>query len=170
MSQLTEFYSETGPDHEGRYLGDILEMDDEWFETCHDYIQWLFPLTEPSNFNPDAPIMTQEDIEFLSHPMNYSAICDSVIRFMYFLGMDWDWRTEGSIKYFSVGDTRKFSNFIPFNHNHLRVTRMLTFLKIIGRANFAQGILRGIEEGAAILNLEINPKSLTYWEEAVNEG
>lgn len=169
MSQLTEFYSEVGPDNEGRYLDDILTMDDDWFETCHDFIQWLFPLKEPSNFNPDAPIMTEKDILFLSHSMNYKAINNSVERFMYFLGMGWS-HLPSATNAPLVEDEKKFAKFIPLNHNHLRMTRMLTFLKLIGRVSLAKDILEGILLSAKLLNLEINSTSLKYWEEAVCEG
>jgi hypothetical protein len=55
MSQLTEFYQGTGLDTEGRTLAQIWAFSDEAMEDDHDFIQWLFPLREPSRFNPDAP-------------------------------------------------------------------------------------------------------------------
>ena len=36
------------PDHRGRTLSMVLAFSDERAEQTHDYIQWLFPLDEPS--------------------------------------------------------------------------------------------------------------------------
>ena len=35
--------------------------DDQTMESCQDFIQWMFPLGEASSFNPDAPLLTDED-------------------------------------------------------------------------------------------------------------
>jgi hypothetical protein len=50
-SRLLAFYRGQAPDDAGRWLKDIWEWDDEQLETTHDFIQWLFPLPEPSRFN-----------------------------------------------------------------------------------------------------------------------
>ena len=62
MSQLIEFYRETGSDARGRNLERIWAYSDNEMEYHHDFIQWLFPLREPSQFNPDAPVLSDEDI------------------------------------------------------------------------------------------------------------
>ena len=63
LSNLVAFYRENAPDSEGRTLSQLWAWDDERLEEVHDYIQWLFPLPEPSQFNPDAPLLTPQDIE-----------------------------------------------------------------------------------------------------------
>jgi hypothetical protein len=47
----------------GRTLDDILAWEDARLETCHNYIQMLFPLPEGSIFNMQAPIITREVME-----------------------------------------------------------------------------------------------------------
>jgi hypothetical protein len=44
--------------HRGRYLREIQEWPDDQLESVHDYIQWLFPLPEPSGFNVAAPALS----------------------------------------------------------------------------------------------------------------
>lgn len=65
MSAIVDFYrDEKGVANPSGYsLFDILHNweDGDW-EGVHDFIQWVFPLKEPSNFNPDAPLLTEEDI------------------------------------------------------------------------------------------------------------
>ena len=57
-----DFYRGNGPDSEGRTLAEILAWSDDELEAVHDYIQWLFPLPEPSMFNADAPVLTPAEI------------------------------------------------------------------------------------------------------------
>ena len=54
------FFRHEGPDCEGRYLRDMRGWSFERMETCHDYIQWMFPTETPSNFNPTAPLLTPD--------------------------------------------------------------------------------------------------------------
>lgn len=84
-------------------------------ETIHDYIQWLFPLNVVSECQPYSPILTEEDIfEFRSSNELKLKIIKSVQVFMNFLKENQEiWVTK-------------------FNHNHLRITRMLRFLTLIG--------------------------------------
>jgi hypothetical protein len=52
MSRLLDFYRGVGADTEGRRLEDILAWPDDDLEEVHDFIQWLFPLPEPSRASP----------------------------------------------------------------------------------------------------------------------
>ena len=56
------FYRGDGRDHRGRLLSDIHELDFYELEFNHDYIQWLFPLPEPSGANASAPLLSNDDI------------------------------------------------------------------------------------------------------------
>ena len=51
------------PDHRGRILVVLLQQSDHEAETTHDYIQWLFPLDEPSRSVNGAPVLTESDID-----------------------------------------------------------------------------------------------------------
>ena len=62
MSDLIAFYRGLAPDSEGRTLADLWAFSDREMEDIHDFIQWMFPLREPSRFNPDAPLLTAADI------------------------------------------------------------------------------------------------------------
>ena len=62
MSPLLAFYRGAGPDAAGRTIDEIWAFDHRQLEMVHDFIQWLFPLPEPSRFNPDAPLLTAADM------------------------------------------------------------------------------------------------------------
>src|SRR5437870_1224003 len=60
MSRIIDFYTGAAPDHRGRFLREIVEWPDERLESVHDFIQWLFPLPDPSPVNPEAPVIDRE--------------------------------------------------------------------------------------------------------------
>src|SRR6266446_244642 len=89
MSQIVEFYRGTATDAEGRLLADIWTWNDEDLEDVHDYIQWLFPLPEPSQFNPNAPLLTSADIAIFSEDQKLRAnVRKSFERIVTFLGLE----------------------------------------------------------------------------------
>src|SRR5713101_7352662 len=59
---LVDFYLGRAPDYKGRVLGDIWTWDYGTLEETHDYIQVLFPLTEPSMYSSRAPLLRAKDI------------------------------------------------------------------------------------------------------------
>src|SRR5689334_17044420 len=63
--RILEFYS-GGLDDHGRTLLEIQAWSNEQLEECHDQIQWLFPVPEPSQLNPTAPLLTPEVIATFS--------------------------------------------------------------------------------------------------------
>src|SRR5947209_4025975 len=87
MSRLLDFYRGLKTDTEGRFLNEILAWDEDDFEAVHDFIQWLFPLPEPSQFNPDAPLLTKADIiAFKTDPALHANLLKSFDRILRFLG------------------------------------------------------------------------------------
>jgi len=87
-SRIIGFYSGTEPDHRGRYLHEIQSWPDDQLEAVHDYIQWLFPLPEPSGFNLAAPVLDRESIqEFRTRPELQQKLRRSFLRLMNFYGL-----------------------------------------------------------------------------------
>src|ERR1700730_3164051 len=90
MSRLLDFYRGQGTDAEGRFLKAIWTWEDNDLEAVHDFIQWLFPLPEPSQFNPDSPLLTANDIEaFKNDPVLQTNLIKSFERILGFLGFSW---------------------------------------------------------------------------------
>lgn len=54
------FLSGSCPDDQGRFVNEYLEFSPERWEECHNHIQWAFPSSIPSEFNPNAPIINYE--------------------------------------------------------------------------------------------------------------
>lgn len=119
MSAIIEFYTGSGQDHRGRSFADYMSMSDQDREYVHDYIQWLFPLTEESRFNLDAPVLTEEDIQVLrDSKMAQYRLGLATLRMESFYWNYEHWRSEG-------------------DHNHMRITRILKCLMLLGATHLA---------------------------------
>ncbi len=55
------------PDAKGRMLSDLWNKRDLFLEFSHDYIQWMFPLNERSKHHTKAPVLDDEDIQFIQN-------------------------------------------------------------------------------------------------------
>src|ERR1043166_5517907 len=88
MSRLVDFYRGDATDTAGRLLKDVWTWGDDQLEYVHNYIQWLFPLPEPSQFNADAPLLTQADITaFQQDALLRANLQKSFERILAFLGL-----------------------------------------------------------------------------------
>lgn len=69
-AMIVPFYLGEKPDLEGRTIQQIWTWDFEELECVHDYIQWLFSISDKSYFNSHAPIVDEQVIEtFRRNPM-----------------------------------------------------------------------------------------------------
>ena len=134
-----------GPDHRGRTRQDILARDDRWLEDTHDYIQWLFPLPEPSPYNPEAPVLGRDDIAaFRADASLREGLLDGFDRMLAFYGFESLARLE---------PPRPDAAWIsPRNHNLLRISRILRSLALLGceqQAGLFHQALERLAEGGA---------------------
>jgi hypothetical protein len=134
-NSIIAFYSEQSRDHRGRLFSDILKYTDVQIEEYHDFIQWLFPLTEPSPFNPLAPTLDKEtQAEFKSNAVLKINLCKACCRMLSFYGLCCSC-TKPPSDYIKPNDAfvGKAENWMTFNnHNHLRLTRILISLRLLG--------------------------------------
>ena len=115
------FLEGTGVDGYGRSLDQILTESDEYWERTHDFIQWLFPLTEVSRSVRNAPVLTDDDIKQIRESETAQAnIQRSVIRYKEFLAGTTKWRSG-------------------YDHNHLRVSRVIKSLRLLVNDEAANG-------------------------------
>jgi hypothetical protein len=164
MSAIHAFYSGYDPDIDGRYLFQIQDEDDDWLEFDHAWVQWLFPLKEPSNFNPDAPLLTEEDIAlFKANPVLQGNLIESFVRFLTFLGLTWE--GENIVKGENFNSRRLYC-WDGVNHNWLRITRCLTSLKLLGCERYARKLYDCLKHLHENENL-VSENSFEYWRKAM---
>jgi hypothetical protein len=164
-SLILEFYRLHRPDSEGRMLEKIWQWDRERLEECHDFIQWMFPLDEPSSVNPDAPLLTKADrAAFDGNPALRAAMRRSLVVFLDFLGLELcgDGRVEKAAHFDERIALWKYTN-----HNWLRITRMLKSLRLVGLEAEAQQAWRCLRQ----LHDEdgyVSAHSFHYWQTAID--
>lgn len=163
MSHLIAFYRGQEPDSRGRSIDEMWSWDHRRLEMIHDYIQWLFPLPEPSRFNPDAPLLSDQDIAVIrGDPALQDRVRRSLDLMLGFFGLVREGRdiTRGA-------DLAKAHWLQPLNHNHLRLTRILLFLGHAGLRAEAGGLLACLEDIAAHEGRDaITQRTLAFWRAA----
>ncbi|KAL8931219.1 MAG: hypothetical protein Q9216_007252, partial [Gyalolechia sp. 2 TL-2023] len=183
--------------------------------SSHNYIQYLFPLPEPSPINPSAPIITETTFSaFRSRPELRSQLRRSLTRILQFYGLELiiskgggggggpsspnnDSKNEnedadgGDVdRSGGAGEVEEQSKAPPhyrvhpsphfythasrnwvtrFNHNHLRITRILRCCRVLGLQDEAAAFyaaLVDIAEGEKQQGGVISPRSLMFWRRA----
>ncbi|BCP52958.1 hypothetical protein K32_15750 [Kaistia sp. 32K] len=171
-TSILHFFAGMGTDDRGRTLTGILAWDDDRLEQVHDYIQWLFPLPEPSAFNPGAPLLTAADIEaFQTHAALRSALRAAFVRLLAFYGFAFVPGAEGArVARAATFPARSRSWLAPRNHNFLRISRILRALTLLGLAEEAGAFLAALEAVHAEHAAIIGETTLGYWRAAAGQG
>jgi hypothetical protein len=172
-SRIIGFYSGTEPDHRGRYLHEIQAWPYDQLEVVHDYIQWLFPLPEPSGFNVAAPVLNRKSIqEFRTRADLQEKLRVSFLRMINFYGLEahsGEQITVTRAPNFAAKATVWLS---PGNHNHLRITRILRCLSLLGleaEANaFFDCLSESYEDEQKKPMPAISDETMLYWREAAS--
>lgn len=165
MSKLTEFYAGAGKDHAGRKLAEVQAFSFDQLEDVHDYIQWLFPLPEPSQYNPWAPLLTDADIQaFNSDTQLQLNLRKSFNKALDFYGLV---LAHGAVLPGAHFHQRRTGWQTPYNHNLLRITRILRSLTLLGLKTEALAFLVLLEDQYRKRQDTIGAETIGYWRKAV---
>jgi hypothetical protein len=168
-SRLVAFYRGAGRDHRGRLLSDIHEFDFYELEFHHDYIQWLFPLPEPSGANASAPLLSSEDsAAFKSDDSLRKALLQSFELMLQFYGLELVNRSR-EVEVVRGKNHAERSNvwLTRGNHNFLRISRILRSLSLLGCGAHASAFLKCLEGIYAEEASTIGDTTMGYWRRAV---
>ena len=171
-STLVAFYRGTGHDHRGRCLSDIHEFDFDELEFHHDYIQWLFPLPEPSAVNASAPLLSNEDVAaFESDDSLQEALLKSFSLMLRFYGVELAGAgTSIEMRRGSSFDERSRVWLTSGNHNFLRISRILRSLSLLGHEEYASAFLKCLEGIYEEQSRTIGTTTLGYWRRATTKN
>jgi hypothetical protein len=167
---VLDFHLGVAPDHAGRHIGDILGLDDAELESTHDYIQWLFPLAEPSRAVPTSPVIGPTEIaDFRQNESARAMQIRALERMLRFYGLRLDAKPGGS---WSVTPAANFSSrrrewLTPGNHNLLRLTRIMKSLILLGHRPYAEALFRRLETLYQENPSAIGPTTFRFWQEAI---
>ena len=170
MTAFLAFYRGAGTDHLGRTRGEIVGWDNDRLERVHDFIQWLFPLEEPSPVNPSAPVLTPGDRHaFQREPALHEHLLDSFQRMLAFYGFDRRVdRRAVTIEKAADWSERSAVWLRPHNHNHLRITRILKSLMLLGARDEAVAFYRVLQDVYASNHSKIADETMHYWTHAAS--
>lgn len=164
-SQLIEFYRGDSPDIHGRFLQDILQWPDERLESQHDFIQWLFPLTEPSQVYADAPLLDLATIDtFRNDPQLKNKVRTSLQTMLRFYGFSVDLSLPIHLQLSAKFAQISAHWLSPGNHNLLRITRILKSLRLLGLDDEARAFYEVVASLPRISDL-----TRRYWSAAAKE-
>ena len=137
-------------------------------ESVHDYVQWLFPSRRPSQFNPDAPVLTEEVIAaFRADPQLRERLLKSFERMLRFYGFETVEDEDGLAIKRASNWRERFGNWVsPGNHNHLRITRILACLRALGLARYARAFLEALEAVRKEFPAAISGRTAEFWRSA----
>lgn len=157
--QLLAFYGEEdGIASNGYSREQLLAWSDEDWEQEHDFIQWLFPLKDASNYNPDAPVLSESAILwFRSDPLLQQRLRQSFQRWLGFCGL-------GYVENHVVQMKPRPEVWDWPNHNWLRVTRVLKSLTLLGLQNEANDFHRFLYS----MKERVGPETWGYWTDALH--
>jgi len=139
----SDYYSATHIDELHQKL-----QDHDWLENTHDYIQWWFPLLEKSRSISSSPVLTPMDV---------------------------DWKRLESFQVFTINALANgMKNFFiendhwiaPYNHNHLRITRIIKSLRLLAGNRYANDWKKWLFEYLSERVSVIDPKAVEYWRDA----
>ena len=148
MSPIVAYLSGEGADSAGREVFEVLAFDDPAIEQVHDFIQWMFPLRERSGAQPNAPVLTDEDVEAIRESMAaQAALAAATDRMAIFYYRNGHWLTAT-------------------DHNHLRITRIIKSLRLLRGDVLADAfrdlILARVEEAGS----PVGAPTLGFWARA----
>ncbi|MDP4533486.1 opioid growth factor receptor-related protein [Marinobacter salarius] len=159
-SALIKFYRGDGTDHVGRTLDDILAFDDFWLEHTHDYLQWLFPIPEPSQYSARVPVLTREDIAFFRTDRHLrTQQIRALDRMLAFYGLK---RRDGGIFPLPGLNMRTHIWLKPAGHNHLRITRIIRSLQHCTQPGLARRLQSVVIELGRSVG-QVKDQSIGYW-------
>jgi hypothetical protein len=156
---------------------DLNVLSNDEFEECHNFIQYFFPTDTPSNFNKDCPLFpstssylydlnkSEARIAFNIRTHNFMKRLGFTKRLGYTINSDYlidDFIPENSISNWYEDE---------FNHNRLRITRVLRHSILMTKYTSAQDMYTDLYRNvvSVVEDYESEGDSVGYWKEAIGE-
>lgn len=141
----------------------------EELEATHDYIQWLFPTYERSNFNPEAPTLQRNvAAAFQQDPVLRATFRRAFVLMLGFYGLALVEDDTGMhVRKGAAFHLRSATWLTRGNHNYLRLTRIMKSARALGEPELARALgdcLITIYHSHAEM---IGERTLSYWKDAL---
>ena len=147
--RLHDFLAGSGRDARGRTVSDVLAFGPAELEASHDYIQWLFPLPTPSMAQPSSPVLDEAQAAAIrADPAALANLRAGAAMMRRFYETQDHWLTS-------------------FDHNHLRITRIVASLRMLAGEADARAFLAAVEARCRAAGDPVNARSRRYWAQAL---
>lgn len=168
---LLAFLRGEGPGPKGRVLDEVLAFDMVQMEKDHDFIQWLFPTDEPSQF-VEVPLLT-ETLQLIARQDKVVVCCmrRSLDIFLAFLGLRMvSAPGEWQVKKANFRARKKICWTVTCaegNHNWRRISRVLKSLNLLGLEGEARALYLCLERLWATGSIpRFAEKTMPFWRDA----
>jgi hypothetical protein len=143
----------------GSWLWSSEALSREFLESNHNYIQWILPITKPSKFNPDAPVLNDQDVFAIRNdcPLQDNVFYSAALM-LGFWGLSINFADPK--RYICI---TPLQNALPFEnlqrnpHNQLRMTRLVQSLRAFKMYHTSRIALLAIN--ALLIGISIANKS-----------
>ncbi len=134
----------------GRNLQDIWKLSDKEIEQTHDFVQVVFPTNKPSMAVSHGFYLDSETLieQIKNNPEAKKNIVKSAKWFLSFLERNTYWNQK-------------------YNHNQLRITRVIESLRLLVSSEEAEKFYRSVLELIEDDN-KVNFDTLLFWKNALN--
>jgi hypothetical protein len=169
IDAIVAFYRHESTDDRGRSLRQIWGWDHARLEGVHDYIQWLFPLREPSAVNYTAPLITDRTVAVFAG----NAVLRDNLKRSFELMLDFyglvlvDQKHRLAVVPTSSFEGRSRTWLMPGNHNHLRLTRILRSVGTLGLPDCAAALFDRLVVIYREAPGAISSTTFQYWQRAI---
>ena len=148
MSVILHFLEGNQTDIYGRMLSDIWKFNDKKIDNEHNFIQWIFPTQIPSASVPGSPVLQIEEIKLIRES-------ETALENLY----------KSSEWYLDFLERNIFW-IKPYDHNHLRITRAIQSLRLLGDPDEADFFRDFIFRLVGTDKNKIPQKTIKFWEDA----
>ena len=147
MYSIYEFLT-GGIDHAGRTHAFICNQSDEWIESTHDFIQWLFPIEDERSRAASIPQLSAHEVKMINESEKaQKAMLLSASRMRRFWSKNQHW-------------------VVGHDHNHLRITRCIKSLRLLVSDDEAESMKLWLSSVLGPNVKLISKTSINYWKGA----
>ena len=167
---IVDFYRGLEPDSEGRMIDEVWAWNHVRLEAQHDYVQWLFPLPEPSQYNPSAPLLDDRQIEtFCSDAALVGRLRASLDLMLDFYGLERVASGTEVVVRKAVSWFQRKEHWVTCNnHNYKRLTRILIALNELGAGAEAAALFVALDAVYAEHPTVVDSRTHRFWRHAAN--
>lgn len=163
LINLMKFFRNEEPNSEGCKLEDILQYSFSKMECQHNFIQWIFPTKERSQYNSTAPLIIDSfKNEFQDDPLAKRYFCESCQLYLNHIGFSC---VRGDI----VCSPNPFIFYQLPSHNLLRITRVLNSLNQIGNTECSGKLYKALITEVERHPLKVNQTTVDFWKMTQSE-